>query len=68
MDERVDLTDPSFEPSDAHLQGLSTRAFAGVAAAHELALKRLRAEIAGLRAKAMQALDERADTDRDPPR
>ncbi len=46
MERRVNLSDPEFEPTDEELQGLSRRAFAGVAAAHEASLVRLRAEIA----------------------
>ena len=59
MADVIDLADPAFEPSDEQLIGLSSRAFAGVAAARERALAKLRAEIETLREQAMRALDER---------
>lgn len=67
MNERVNLADPTFEPTDEQLQGLATRAFAGVGAAHERALVRLRAEIAELREKALRALDEPIPSKEDSP-
>ena len=47
------LADPDFEPSDEDLEGLSRRAFAGVRAEHEQALKDLRAKIAAASAEAL---------------
>jgi hypothetical protein len=64
MADVINLADPAFEPSDEQLIGLSSRAFAGVAAAHERALAKLRVEIETLRARAMHALDEREATAR----
>jgi hypothetical protein len=60
MPERINLADPAFEPTDEQLIGLSARAFAGVAAAHERAMTTLRAQIASASAEALQALDRRA--------
>lgn len=59
MSDPINLADPSFEPTDEQLTGLSKRAFAGVAAAHASAMARLRAEIAIARAEAMRELDRR---------
>jgi hypothetical protein len=39
------LADPSFEPTDEDLQGLSKRAFAGVAAENASVLAAMRARI-----------------------
>jgi hypothetical protein len=39
------LMDPDFEPTDEQLIGLSKRAFAGVGAAHDAALAKLREQI-----------------------
>jgi hypothetical protein len=47
------LEDPSFEPSDEELIGLSQRAFAHVRGEHEASLAKLRAEIAVLREAAL---------------
>ena len=58
MADRIDLSDPSFEPSDEQLIGLATRAFAGVKEANERSLERLRLEIAREREKALQRLRE----------
>ncbi len=60
MARRVNLADPDFEPTDDELRQLSARAFAGVAAAHERALARLRDEIAAARAEALRAFQERS--------
>jgi hypothetical protein len=57
MSERINLADPSFEPTDEQLMGLSRRAFAGVAASHSAALARLRAEIAAARDEVLRALE-----------
>lgn len=59
MSGRVNLADPSFEPTDEQLQELSRRAFAGVAAAHANSLAKLRAEIAAARQEALRALEQR---------
>jgi hypothetical protein len=55
----INLADPAFEPTDEQLVGLSTRAFAGVRAAHERSMARLRAEIAVARDEALKSLDRR---------
>ncbi len=44
--EHPNLADPEFEPSDAQLTELMHRAFAGVAAAHQRALRELHERIA----------------------
>jgi hypothetical protein len=59
MTEKIDLADPDFEPTDEQLEGLMKRAFAGVGAAHEAALARIRAEIATARAEVLRALAAR---------
>jgi hypothetical protein len=59
MAEPINLADPDFEPTDEQLIGLSTRAFAGVRAAHEAAMRRLRAQIAAAREEAMDGLAAR---------
>jgi hypothetical protein len=56
MSERINLADPSFEPTDEQLAGLMSRAFAGVRGAHERAMARLRVEIAAARAEALSRL------------
>ena len=58
MERRIDLADPAFEPTDEQLQELSHRAFAGVAAAGERRLERLRLEIAKAREVALRRLDQ----------
>jgi hypothetical protein len=55
----INLSDPDFEPTDEQLIGLSARAFAGVRAAHQRALAKLREEIAEARDASLKALDER---------
>jgi hypothetical protein len=60
MSEPINLADPAFEPTDEQLIGLSKRAFAGVSAAHERAMAKLRAQIADASAEAMRELDRRA--------
>ena len=57
MSERINLADPSFEPTDEQLAGLMSRAFAGVRGAHERTMARLRAEIAAGRIEALARLD-----------
>jgi 4'-phosphopantetheinyl transferase EntD len=59
MEPRINLADPSFEPTDEQLEGLSKRAFAGVREAHERAMARMRAEIAAGRMAAMERLHAR---------
>ena len=59
MIDRVNLADPDVEPTDAQLIGLSTRAFAGVARAREMALQRIRAEIAAARVSVLDDLAKR---------
>jgi hypothetical protein len=56
MSERINLADPSFEPTDEQLAGLMSRAFAGVRGAHERTMARLRAEIAAARVEALTRL------------
>jgi hypothetical protein len=55
MSDAINLADPDFEPTDEQLIGLSVRAFAGVRAAHEAAMARLRAEIAVAREETLRA-------------
>ncbi len=64
MVDRVNLADPDVEPSDAQLAGLSARAFAGVGRAHELALERIRSEIAAARQTVLRELAERRSSSR----
>jgi hypothetical protein len=59
MSEKIDLTDPGFEPTDAQLMGLSIRAFADVARRHEISLSKLRAQIVAAREQALKALETR---------
>jgi hypothetical protein len=59
MSEPINLADPSFEPTDEQLSGLSARAFAGVRAAHEQAMAKLRTDIAAARVEALRQLDDR---------
>jgi hypothetical protein len=63
----VNLADPEFEPTDAQLVGLSQRAFAGVAEAHQAALRRLRGEIAEARAAVLARLAKDRPTSRGEP-
>jgi hypothetical protein len=56
MSAPINLADPAFEPTDAQLQELSARAFAGVRAARERSLEQLRTEIAREREKVLLAL------------
>jgi hypothetical protein len=67
MSERIDLADPGFEPTDAQLTGLSARAFANVAMLHEVALRKLRAQVATAREQALRALEIRGAPVRDTP-
>ena len=59
MSDRINLSDPSFEPTGEQLQGLSARAFAGVRAANERALARIHAEIAAARVEALARVEAR---------
>ncbi len=59
MSDRINLADPSFEPSGEQLQALSKQAFAGVREAHERVLERMRREIAIARAEAIARLGRR---------
>jgi hypothetical protein len=59
MTDRINLADPAFEPTDEQLVGLATRAFAGVPAARERAMARLRKEIVDARAEALRVLASR---------
>ncbi len=56
MSASINLADPAFEPTDEQLAGLTARAFAGVRAAHERALVKLRGDIAVARDEALKAL------------
>ena len=56
MGDAINLADPDFEPTDEQLIGLSKRAFAGVTAKHEAALRKLRMEIELARAKVLKDL------------
>jgi len=53
------LADPSFEPTDEDLIGLSKRAFAHVREAQEDSLRKLRADIAVARKAALERLHRR---------
>ena len=59
MAERINLADPTFEPTDEQLQELSRRAFAHVPAQNAAAAARLRARIAEGRATLMKELEPR---------
>jgi hypothetical protein len=50
------LADPTFEPTDEDLIGLSKRAFAHVGEAREASLRKLRTEIAAARTASMERL------------
>jgi hypothetical protein len=63
MSESHNLADPSFEPSDEQLEGLSKRAFAGVAAAHAAALAKLRSDVTEARTATLSALEKRGQRD-----
>ncbi len=63
MDGRIDLADPSFEPTDEQLAGLAKRAFAGVAEAHAKTQARLRAEIAKASAESLAYHEQRVSRD-----
>lgn len=60
MAEHINLADPTFEPTDEQLIGLSVRAFAGVRAAHERAMEKLRTDIDAAREEALRAFEARA--------
>ena len=66
MSDVINLADPEFEPTDAQLIGLSTRAFAGVREAHERQLAELRAQVAAARTAALAALAARLANGRAP--
>lgn len=66
MSDVINLADPDFEPTDAQLLGLSTRAFAGVRDAHERQLRELRAKVEAARAAALTALAARLANGRAP--
>ena len=57
MADPINLADPACEPTDEQLTELSARAFAGVGAAHQSALAKLRREIAEAREHALRSLD-----------
>jgi hypothetical protein len=59
MGDAINLADPSFEPTDEQLIGLSKRAFAGVKAKHDAVLAKLRTEIDVMSAKVLKDLAER---------
>ena len=59
MGDAINLADPEFEPTDAQLVGLSTRAFAGVRAQHEDQLRQLRSQVEAARVVAPSALAAR---------
>ena len=58
-EERIDLSNPEFEPTGEQLQGLARRAFAGVREANERRLQRLREEIAKAREEALRSFGRR---------
>lgn len=59
VNQRINLADPDFEPTDEQLMGLSVRAFAGVAKAREHALAKLRADISAARVQGLRDYEER---------
>lgn len=59
MDDRINLADPDFEPTDEQLKELSRRAFAGVQASHEIAMAQLRAGIELASAATLKVFAER---------
>ncbi len=66
VSDAINLADPDFEPTDAQLLGLSTRAFAGVREAHERQLRELRTQVNEARAASLVALAERLANGRAP--
>ena len=62
----INLSDPDFEPTDAQLIGLSTRAFAGVREEHERQLRQLRSTVEAARVAALAALAARLANGRAP--
>lgn len=58
MADPINLADPAFEPSGEQLQGLASRACAGVRAAREARQERIRLQIARQREIALQHLAE----------
>jgi hypothetical protein len=64
-DEKVNLADPSFEPTDAQLIELSVRAFAGVRAANDRALQKLHSDILAAKQRVLDALRDGAAVGRD---
>lgn len=59
MSNNKNLADPDFEPTDEDLIGLSQRAFAHVRKEHEELRVKLRADIAAAREVAMKRLQDR---------
>ncbi|MCL2450376.1 MAG: hypothetical protein FWD17_15625 [Polyangiaceae bacterium] len=57
MGDAINLADPDFEPTDEQLMELSKRAFAGVKERREVALARMRAEIAARSAEVLRQLE-----------
>ena len=58
MADRVDLADPTFEPSDEDLIELSHQAFSEVPARNRESLRRLNEEIERTRAEVLRRLGE----------
>jgi hypothetical protein len=56
MDQPKRLSDPTFEPTDEDLIGLSKRAFAHVRGAHQDSLRKMREDIASARKSALERL------------
>ena len=56
----INLADPDFEPSDDELNGLMTRAFAGVREAKARSLVEMRARISRLQVEAMARFEARS--------
>lgn len=54
----MNLADPDWEPSDAQLVGLSSRAFASVRPSQVEMLRKLRGEIEVARVRALRRLDD----------
>lgn len=59
MAAQINLSDPTFEPSDEDLKGLMHGAFAGIREAHDQSLLEMRARIARLQVEARARFDAR---------
>ncbi len=62
MSPRINLADPTFEPTDEDLAGLMRASFAGLAQAREQSLREMRRRIELLELEAIARFDARART------